>query len=197
MRSQTKGSLGLEHGVCCALLLVMACTSQSTPNAGGGVGGTGSSAGASATGASASADAAMLVREEKAFETATATHGADGWVSFFNDSSASFPGDQLIQLGRDAERRNIMRALPDTSGHLQWKPTYSAMAQSGDLGYTYGYYRLTARGPKGKVQQHTGTYVTIWRRQPDSVWNVAVDVGGPGPIPPGFFDSTAGPQVAH
>lgn len=140
---------------------------------------------------SAGADAATLVQQEKAFETATATHGPDGWVSYITDSSASFPPGELIQLGRDAERRAITGTLSDTSRHLQWTPTYEYMAQSGDLGYTYGYYRLRGRTTKGKVQDQTGTYVTIWRRQPDSSWKVAVDVGSPGPIPPGFFDSTA------
>ena len=91
-------------------------------------------------------------------------------------------------MGRDAERRAITGALGDSSGHLQWTPTYSFVAQSGDLGYTYGYYRLSRRDSKAKVQERTGTYVTIWRRQPDSSWKVAVDVGSPGPIPPGFFE---------
>lgn len=136
---------------------------------------------------SAGADSATLVQLEKSFETAAATRGADGWISYFSDSSASFPRGQLIQTGRDAERRAITGALADTSSHLEWTPTYQFMAQSGDLGYTYGYYRLRARDAKAKMQERTGTYVTIWRRQPDSSWKVAVDVGNPGPIPPGFF----------
>jgi ketosteroid isomerase-like protein len=136
---------------------------------------------------SAGADSATLVQLEKSFETAAATRGADGWVSYFTDSSASFPPGQLIQTGRDAERRAITGALADTSSHLEWTPTYQFMAQSGDLGYTYGYYRLRSRDAKAKMQERTGTYVTIWRRQPDSSWKVAVDVGTPGPIPPGFF----------
>jgi ketosteroid isomerase-like protein len=136
---------------------------------------------------SSGVDSAMLVQLEKSFEAATATRGPDGWLSYISDSSASFPPGQLIQLGRDAERRAISGVLADTSNNLQWTPTYQFMAQSGDLAYTYGYYRLWARDAKAKMQEHTGTYVTIWRRQPDSSWKVAVDVGSPGPIPPGFF----------
>jgi ketosteroid isomerase-like protein len=139
---------------------------------------------------SAAADAATLVQLEKAFESATATRRADGWMSYITDSTASFPPGQPIQLGRDAERRAITSAVADTSSHQQWTPTYEFMSQSGDVAYTYGYYRVRAHDKKGKTIERTGNYVTIWRRQPDSTWKVAVDVGNPGPIPPGFFDST-------
>jgi ketosteroid isomerase-like protein len=168
------------------LLWLAACTIQPVPNGAAGVGGA-----AGGAGSAGSADAAMLVREEKAFEAATATHGAEGWVSYFNDSSASFRPGQLIQIGQEAERRAITTVLSDSTTRLEWKPTNSVMAQSGDLGYTYGYYRLRGRDAKGKVQAQTGAYVTIWRRLPDSGWKVAVDIGSPGPAPAGFFDSVS------
>ena len=103
---------------CCALALqaIAACTIQSMPNANGGAAAPGS------PGAANNVDPAMLVRQEKSFETATATQGPTGWVSYFNDSSASFPPGQLIQMGRDAERRAITGALGDSSGHYSGHP---------------------------------------------------------------------------
>ncbi len=57
---------------------------------------------------------------------------------------------------------------------LAWYPTYSQTAGSADLGYTTGPW--TFRSADGKNEAH-GTFLSVWRKQPDDTWKVALDCG--------------------
>jgi ketosteroid isomerase-like protein len=56
----------------------------------------------------------------------------------------------------------------------EWAPEGGDIAASGDLAYTWGYFRWTAGDGSGK--QWTGNYVSIWRKFGDQ-WKWVVDLG--------------------
>ena len=60
---------------------------------------------------------------------------------------------------------------------MQWKPKGGTIAQSGELGYTYGLYVLK---PAGKDTTLYGTYVSIWKKQTDGSWKFVLDSGNEG-----------------
>lgn len=57
---------------------------------------------------------------------------------------------------------------------LEWYPTHSQTAGSGDLGYTTGPW--TFHSADGKGEAH-GTFLSVWRKQPDETWRVVLDCG--------------------
>jgi len=57
---------------------------------------------------------------------------------------------------------------------LEWYPTLSHTAASGDLGYTTGPW--TYRTADGKTEVN-GTFLSVWRKQPEGSWRVVVDCG--------------------
>jgi ketosteroid isomerase-like protein len=57
---------------------------------------------------------------------------------------------------------------------LEWYPTRSHTAASDDLGYTTGPW--TYRTADGKSEAH-GTFLSVWRKQPDKTWRVVLDCG--------------------
>lgn len=65
----------------------------------------------------------------------------------------------------------------DSSYTLQWEPESGTIAKSGELGYTYGLYKLQ---PKGKDTAIVGTYVSIWKKQADGSWKFVLDSGNDG-----------------
>ncbi len=67
---------------------------------------------------------------------------------------------------------------------LEWAPAAAGIARSGDLGYTTGPFVLTDNA-RAAPPQH-GVYFSIWKRDADGVWRVAVDAGisTPAPIAP-------------
>ncbi len=133
---------------------------------------------------------ASLAMAERTFMEDVSRRRLDGWVNGFGDSAATFPPGGPITLGREVIRTRMERIFADTSTHAVWHPVYVAVACSGEMGYTYGYYRWTSRDERGMAAQpQTGKYVTVWRREPTRGWRVVVDLGNAGPAPEHFFSA--------
>jgi ketosteroid isomerase-like protein len=60
---------------------------------------------------------------------------------------------------------------------LYWQPQFAEVAESGDMGWTWGRYQLLVEGE----QLYSGKYVNIWTRQPDGSWQVRLDMGNQEP----------------
>ena len=130
---------------------------------------------------------AALMDADRAFAEATARSGAEGWVSYFEEGAQQFHG-RGVSVGTAAIRRVMTRAFADTASRLVWHPVSAVAAASGDVGYTIGRWESRALGKDGRwTVDGTGNYVTIWRRQSDGSWKVAVDIGNQDAPPP---DST-------
>lgn len=64
----------------------------------------------------------------------------------------------------------------DTTGvHFTWEPLAGDIADSGELGYTYGTYTFT----KDTVTER-GTYASVWKKDTDGSWKYVLDVGNKG-----------------
>jgi ketosteroid isomerase-like protein len=59
---------------------------------------------------------------------------------------------------------------------LNWQPVKVEVAQSGDLGYTYGTYQLTMNDPAGNPVTDRGKYITVWKKQADGSWKSVADM---------------------
>jgi hypothetical protein len=57
---------------------------------------------------------------------------------------------------------------------LQWYPAFSQTAGSGDIGYTTGPWKYRSADGKAVAQ---GTFLSVWRKQPDDTWRVVLDCG--------------------
>ena len=124
------------------------------------------------------ADRQAMMDADRAFAQATAAKGVDGWVSYFTEDGVQFrPGGTIS--GHAAIRELMTPAFSDTSSSFSWEPEHARVSQSGDLGYTVGRYRSTHIGTDGVEVVATGSYVSIWRRQPDGSWKVELDIGNP------------------
>jgi ketosteroid isomerase-like protein len=69
---------------------------------------------------------------------------------------------------------------PDSGYSLTWKPLFADVAESGELGYTYGVYEFRAVDPEGNPIVGNGTYVTIWKKDQFRNWKIALDSGNEG-----------------
>jgi ketosteroid isomerase-like protein len=67
---------------------------------------------------------------------------------------------------------SIKAVIRNGSATYDWKPMYGSVADSGDLGYTYGAYAF--KDKEGKSNK--GFYVRIWKRQPSKEWKIVVDL---------------------
>ena len=118
---------------------------------------------------------AELVAADRAFARSVARSGLGGWLGAFSPTGRMIAGGESF-VGPEGVRRAMLPAFADSTFSITWDPTYAEVASSGDMGYTVGRYE-TRRGEGDAAEVEAGTYLTVWRRQPDGVWKVQADIG--------------------
>lgn len=113
---------------------------------------------------------AELVAADKAFSASSIKKGPKAAFLAAIARDCKLLNDSRV--GADAVN-DVFIQLPDTAT-LTWEPSFVDVSASGELGYTWGRYELvvpmTKQGTPPLIRR--GTYVTIWRRQPNRTWKV-------------------------
>ena len=122
---------------------------------------------------------AALRKVESEFVKAAADHGSQGYMSYYADDAVEVPNGEAFLHGKESIAKT-MGFLDQPDSHLTWAPVGAGMAASGDLGYTYGTYELSSKDKDGKPSVEKGKYATIWKKQKDGSWKVALDMGNSG-----------------
>jgi ketosteroid isomerase-like protein len=108
-----------------------------------------------------------MSRKEGMFVAFLAYIAEDGVI--LRDNSYPEQGKEKLQSRFDGRS--------DTSFVLTWEPLFEKIAESGEIGYTYGTHTNLDKA-SGTVTK--GTYVTIWLKQPDGSWKYILDSGTQG-----------------
>jgi ketosteroid isomerase-like protein len=99
------------------------------------------------------------------------------WAAWFSPAGRQILPGAVVQGARSIAA--LMGPAFATPGYsLTWEPDLASADAAGDLGWTSGRYESRGEGPEGPILEH-GRYLTIWQRQPDGRWKVAVDTGVP------------------
>ncbi len=94
------------------------------------------------------------------------------------DSAGVMLGPHHMPIeGHSAISKRLL-SHPDTTYTLTWEPLFAKAAQSGELGYTYGTYKLTDRKTKKLLEE--GTYTTFWQKNTKGEWKALLDSGNEG-----------------
>ena len=115
------------------------------------------------------ADLDSLVASERAFAALSVEKGMrDAFLTYLADDGVllRFPPANGKALWSSRE------AVPAT---LLWEPAFAEVSAAGDLGYTTGPSEFRPYDDKEPVEH--GHFVSMWKRQPDGRWRVALDVG--------------------
>jgi len=121
--------------------------------------------------------AEVLKAADRAFDAATAKGGAKAWAGFFAEDGKMFRANAIITQGRPAIEALMQPFLSQPGTSLRWQPTFAAIARSGELGYTTGESTTRTHDEQGRTVEAHGRYVTIWNKQRDGSWKVALDIG--------------------
>lgn len=110
-------------------------------------------------------------------ELAFAQHALDysvrkAFIHYADSQGVVFLGGQC----RNAIKSfTAMSEIPVT---LLWHPSFSAMARSGDFGFTTGPFTARNHAPaKDTTTIEAGHYSTVWFRNKDGQWKFLVDIG--------------------
>ena len=115
-----------------------------------------------------------LMEADRAFSQASQADGVvKAFVKYLTPTARLHRNGGEPILGQEA----IVKFLRKTSFTQTWAPSFVDVAQSGDLGYTYGSYEL-----QEDAKMEKGYYVRVWKRGANDQWKVVLDVTHP--LPP-------------
>ena len=121
-----------------------------------------------------SKDLENLANAERDFAAETVKVGfRDGFIKYFADDGIGF--------GPEPQRtREVLLQSPAPTGPrkviFNWAPMFGDISAAGDLGYTTGPVLYTDTGDNPRPPRH-GMYFSVWQKQTDGSWKVAIDMG--------------------
>jgi ketosteroid isomerase-like protein len=116
-----------------------------------------------------------LIATENAYAKLAADKG-------FREASISvFADDAIIFAPSAVNGKKFWRETKEDPA-ITWRPIFASISRSGELGYTTGPWESTKSRGVEKPDAF-GHFVTIWRKDKNGVWKVALDVGLDHPQP--------------
>jgi ketosteroid isomerase-like protein len=113
-----------------------------------------------------------IIQTEKAFAQASIDKGTkNAFLEFLSKESIIF--DKSMPVNGLEHWQNL-----DFKGVMTWQPVIVEIAGSSDLGYTVGNYQQHNTSAEDKPSSF-GSFVTLWKKQADNSWKVAIDMGVP------------------
>jgi ketosteroid isomerase-like protein len=99
-------------------------------------------------------------------------------VSHFSDDAIVIDKGAPPVKGREEAKNLYKDAVADPASSLKFSPSRIEVAKSGEIAYVLGSYTAVSTIPNTKkTTEDRGTYVSIYKKQPDGSWKDAVDIG--------------------
>lgn len=122
----------------------------------------------------------QVVQADKQFAQTSKEKGLiKSYKQFLAEDAVFLPHNHPPQYGL----ANIIQFLSrhGTNYDMHWTPQAGLVAQSEDLGYTWGTYQLHVKDDQGEaIDTETGKYLNVWSKIKDE-WKVIVDMGNLSP----------------
>jgi ketosteroid isomerase-like protein len=131
-------------------------------------------------------DPNALIETDKQFSKMCAEKGMkEAFLFYAADDAVKLQPRSFPAVGKDAIKK--MMEEGETEGEqpvLTWDPVKADIAASGELGYTYGNYKLRLPADSsGNSEVLYGNYVSVWKKMTDGSWKYVIDGGNSTPAP--------------
>ena len=120
-----------------------------------------------------------LLEVDRAFSNLSKEKGMNhAFMNYLAEEGVLLRPNKMPLVGRDKIMESFSR--PDTSFSLTWEPLFADVAESGELGYSYGIYKVEMYAPDGSPITSEGTYVSVWKKNEAGEWKFVLDTGNQG-----------------
>ncbi len=116
---------------------------------------------------------AFLFDLEAKFAADTAKGGGAAFSKWFADDAVTLSNGQAPVVGKAAITADTTWSPADYQ--LTWTPEGGRMGPGGDMGFTWGHYEGHFKKKDGSAGVTSGRYMTVWKKQADGSWKVALD----------------------
>lgn len=121
------------------------------------------------------ADPKVLKDADIAFSDYSVKHGIQkAFIEFADDSVVLLKPKRMPIVGKLSLIKSY-EGKSDSGVVLTWNPAKAIIAESGELGYTYGFWTFIA-----KTDTSHGTYLTVWKKNSNGQWKYIADTGNDG-----------------
>ncbi len=122
-------------------------------------------------------DKQEMIKADMDMNDMAAKEGFNSAILYYADSNlVKFEDTQFPLIGKAAFAAYFDKDKDVKT--ISWKPVNAEIAQSGDMGYTWGNWKFTT-----KDTTYYGNYFTAWKKQKDGSWKVTLDGGNSTPKP--------------
>jgi ketosteroid isomerase-like protein len=121
------------------------------------------------------ADEAAIRAADLAWSGMAESGNLEGYLAVLLDDAIMLGPNQAMITDRDLIRKTTAEMFGMPGFSLKWQPTRVEAARSGDLGYSLGTYEFSGGLPDGTPITDRGKYATVWKKQADGSWKVALD----------------------
>jgi ketosteroid isomerase-like protein len=125
---------------------------------------------------------ALFETDREFAKTSLEKGAAEAFRMFLAEDAMELSADANPVFGRDSIYQSMLD-MPE-GALLEWEPEDGEVAQSGELGWTWGNYVFTWKNDKGEEAKSYGKYLNIWVKREDGQWRVLIDMGNKSPAPP-------------
>ena len=115
-----------------------------------------------------------LKKADQDWAQSAVAKSVDQFMSFIGDDAYACGLDGKWAHGKDAIKAEWLKMLSDPSFKLNWTVESAEVSKDGGFGYTRG----TFQGGQGSTS-FSGSYATVWKKDKDGKWRVAVDIATP------------------
>jgi len=123
-------------------------------------------------------DSKILLDTDRYYSGLSAEKGMNAaFLAMFDSAGVKLQSKHMPIEGYEAIKAALM-SQSDSTFTLTWEPMFAKISVSGDMGYTYGTYKVTDKATDSISGE--GTYTTIWMKKKNGKWKAMLDTGNPG-----------------
>lgn len=123
-------------------------------------------------------DSKILFDTDRYYSGLSAEKGMNAaFLAMFDSAGVMLKPKHTPIEGYEAIRTALM-SQDDSTFTLTWEPKFAKISASGDMGYTYGTYKVKDKETDSISGE--GTYTTIWMKRKNGKWKAMLDTGNPG-----------------
>ncbi len=127
-----------------------------------------------------------LMQADRDFNTMAQKDGIVAAFKFYAAPDARMFRREEVPVKGPDEIAALMSEDYASGGSLVWEPREAVAGDDGTAGYTHGRWTYVSPASEdGKTTTLVGTYVTVWRKQPDGSLKFVADIGNPDRKQPG------------
>ena len=120
-----------------------------------------------------------ILQTDRSFSNHSKEHGMVDAFYLYADERCVILRDSLYPVVGKESLKELLGEPSAGNPSLTWDPIFVDVSESGDMGYTYGTYKVSLTGEEEQIVSE-GCYVSIWKKQLDGSWKYVLDTGTKG-----------------